>query len=275
MKIAIALILACAAPQICAQVETGTFVVIRSSQKEIVVAADSRAIVGGAIDDNSCKISALGDNLIFAAAGETGVTHKSRGLSWDSRTTARDLFLRLSRQRADEPMPIRLAIAWGNEVKTKLKIEATHNKAISKGKTPGMDLTSGVFAGFYENAPLIVVGGITYEVNSGGVFDPQFSIRSIYRTPQTVILGDTAIAAKLGAPATSRSQRWIRSLPFSPDPIARFAIGAVNFAIQYSPTRIGGNGRYVSDIAGPVDAVRLVRFAGPEWIQIKPKCPKD
>jgi hypothetical protein len=50
-----------------AQVEAGTFVVLESSQTEIVVAADSRAI-GWVKTDKSCKIRAFGNELIFAAS---------------------------------------------------------------------------------------------------------------------------------------------------------------------------------------------------------------
>src|SRR5271167_886932 len=118
MKMVFAVFLASIPLTAFAQIESGTFVTLESSQNEIVVAADSRSIIDGKELDDSCKIRALGNELIFSTAGEAGVVNK-----WDSFTIAENLFRRLSQEKAAEPVPIRLANAWGNEVKSKLKAQ--------------------------------------------------------------------------------------------------------------------------------------------------------
>jgi hypothetical protein len=253
-----------------AQVKAGTFIALRSSNDEIVVAGDSRNIIGGKEFDDSCKVRAFGGELIFAVAGIGGAIHSTVGRSWDSRTIARSLFLRLSREPANDPLAIRLASAWGNKVKEKLKVEAARDKDVVAGKKPGSDLTSGLFVSFYNKAPLIVIGAVTYSIDLRGAVDTRFAIQNIYREPQTVMLGETDVAAELG----SHVQQWEQALPFSVDPIATWAIAAVKFGIDHSPL-IVSNGRTVRSIGGPVDAARLTPENGIRWIQIKPSCQQD
>ena len=270
MKIASVLFLVLIPLATFAQVKSGTFIVLHSSKDEIAVASDSRDIIEGKEFDDGCKVRAFGNDLIFAAAGIGGSIHTTPGLSWDSRTIARNLYLRLSREPASVPMPIRLAYAWGNEVKEKLKFEAARNTDVISSKKPGSELTSALFAGFEGNAPLIVVGAITYQSGFRGAVDTQFAIQHIYREPQTVILGGSDVAAQFG----SQVEHWEKSVPFSVDPLAAWPVSAIRFGINHSPSIIS-DGRTVKSIGGPIDAVRLTRDGGIQWIQIKPNCQKD
>jgi hypothetical protein len=275
MKIALVAILAAMPLKAFAQVEAGTFIALSSSQNEIVVAADSRAYSGRVESDDSCKIRAFGGKLIFAVAGDAADEHTTRAeLSWDSRTIARDLFFQLSKKITVEPMSIRLATAWGNEVKSKLKAEILRDRRIISDKSSGEDLASALFASFDQNSPLIVVVHITYSLDPHGLINTQSSISNIYRSPQRIVLGHTDLGAEFGTLSTPRSRQWAESTPFSADQIATFAIRAVEFSIEYSPLD-RFEGYTFRSIGGPVDAVRLSSESGVEWIKRKSNCPKD
>ena len=225
---------------------------------------------------NSCKVIALGNQLIFAAAGDAGMVDTTPGQSWDSHTIARNLFLRLSGEKTNDPLPIRLASALGKDIKNKLQVEIRRNSAIVAGKPSGAVLTSFVFAGFEQNVPLIANGSITYTIDHG-VVDTRFEPPAVSRGAKITVLGSVEIGAEFVQQSTARSKEWNvnmrRHPPFPPDQVAAYAINMVNFAITYS-TLITVNGNAVADIKGLVDAVRLTP-RGREWLRVKPRCPTE
>ena len=257
--------------------ESGTLIVLNTSQDEIVVAADSRSYSVVAQFDNRCKITALGNQLIFAASGNTGYgPNDGRPLEWDSHTIARAVFLRLSRETATQPMPIGFAEAWGNEVKNKFQgdIERDGLEGVLFG-AEGDTLTSAVFAGFDGDAPLIVTASITYSISAKGHADVAFAITDVFRRPKAVFMGRQDIADELFTGKTPRSLQWRQDLAMmrtpGDDPIALPALEALRFSIEHYPlVNIGG--KMLPPIGGPIDAVRLSRANGIEWIQRKDNC---
>jgi hypothetical protein len=176
-------------------------------------------------------------------------------------------------------MPIRLATVWGEQVKKKLELDLIRNRQeILWNATDGNTLTSAVFAGFYENSPLIVTGSITYTVAANGHIKTSFSILNIYRKPKAVMIGRTDIANELFTHQTERARKWLQDLtlrtPPGADPVAMPAIGSVEFSIENYPLVNIGN-QMLPPLGGPIDAVRLKREGGIEWIQRKPNCPSD
>jgi hypothetical protein len=194
-------------------------------------------------------------------------------LDWDSFTIAENFFRRFSLERTTEPMPIRLAQAWGNEVKNKLRADMLYEQDLAATRT-GSDFTSAVFAGFDNHGPLIVVGTVRYTVDSFGAIDTNFVINDIFRHPQQLMLGATDIGAEIQKKSTPRVKQWMSKIPSSTDPVVALAIHEVNFSIRYSPP-VTINGKTFSAEGGPVDAVRLTPFKGIDWIQIKANCPKN
>lgn len=90
-----------------------------------MVAADSRgySAVTHAQWDDRCKISAFGNQLIFAAAGKTAYLSADPALAWNVHTIARDAFesRRESKTTLAFPDLLSIAVAWGDEVKIRLK----------------------------------------------------------------------------------------------------------------------------------------------------------
>jgi len=263
-----------------AQTQSGTLIVLNASQDEIVVAADSRSYSAVAQFDDRCKITALGNQLIFAASGDTGYgPTNGRPLYWDSHTIAKKIFLRLSQKRATQPMPLRIAQAWGKEIKD--RIQADFKRDGPEGVLFGVEgntLTSAVFAGFYESAPLIVIAEVTYNTSAEGHVEINFAITNVFRKPKTVQIGRVDIANEFFAGKTPRSIQWRRELalaePPDSDTVAVRAIYAVRLSIDNYPlVNIGG--KMLAATGGPIDAVRLRMGNSIDWIQRKANCPDN
>ena len=102
------------------QIDHGTIIVWMATDKDFVLAADSRATFGPLLGptilhphrDDECKIRALNDHLLFAVAGP--VASRNAHLGWDIRQIAADLM-------RDHPVASRadidtLARAWAGRV---------------------------------------------------------------------------------------------------------------------------------------------------------------
>jgi hypothetical protein len=262
------------------QVETGTgtLVILDSSQDEIVVAADSRMHVASTHQkfDNRCKVTALGNELIFAASGTTYAFSRDGGIVWDVHTIARDVFVRLSKKIAKEPMPLRLANAWGDQVKEKLNADLMRNPQETLQGAYENTLVSAIFAGFYEGSPLVVVGEFTFKTASTGQIETEFSFFDVAKGPTWEMIGNTDIAYELFEGRSSRAHQWSQDvnarIPKDGDPLAFKIIDAVRFSMENYPlVKIGDE--MFQPIGGPIDAVRLKRKGGIEWIQRKQNCP--
>jgi hypothetical protein len=76
------------------QVKTdGTMVVVNASEKELVIAADSRRFSPSSYySDDTCKISIFGGKLVFTVAGRAGPKVKPNSQFWNAFTVARQQF---------------------------------------------------------------------------------------------------------------------------------------------------------------------------------------
>jgi hypothetical protein len=263
-----------------AQTESGSLIIVNASQDEIVVAADSRSYSAVAEFDDRCKITALDNQLIFAASGITayGPTD-GRPLYWDSHAIAKEIFLHLSRQKATQPMPLRIAPTWGKEIKNKFKADLKRDgpKGVLFG-AEGNTLTSAVFAGFYQGAPLIVTLAVRYITSTKGHTEVSDAITNVFRKPKAVQIGRVVIADELFAGKTPRAIQWRQQLAYTKAPdgdsVALPAIDAVKFSIDNYPlVNIGG--KMLPPLGGSIDAVRLRLGKGIDWIQRKTNCPEN
>src|SRR5579863_4036214 len=86
----------------------GTIIAATGSEKEIVIAADSRKSGTDFYTDDECKISAFGDKIIFAASGRTGGRHNPSAF-WDAYAIAGEQYKMLTSKGSSENLPFDLA----------------------------------------------------------------------------------------------------------------------------------------------------------------------
>jgi hypothetical protein len=261
------------------QMETdGTIIIFNASEKEIVIAADSRGSGTHSYTDDKCKISAFGDKLVFAASGRTGLRNEPTNY-WDAYAIAREDFKRLTRKGTSDDLPIDLAKAW--EISIKQKIEDRQDNGVDV--VAGLDSNAIMFALFAgvrkDGSILTVVEQITYEVGKDG------KARIVYRSPHILDakdfpnwMGRYEIIEELKAGQTFRSDQWRRKInavvSASPDPVAALAIEQVKLTIDnLGPTKKNYAGVPFSEVGYPISAVRLTS-KGAEWIE-KGNCPQE
>jgi hypothetical protein len=252
------------------QLESGTLIVVNTSPDEIIVAADSRTYRGTEQSDNRCKITPLG-GMIFAASGTTAHGYKGQPLLWDTHIIAKQVFVRAAAADAAQQLLLQVAKSWGREVQKKFQAALGTNPVDSFG-FEGNNITSGVFAGFYNNAPLVVTVPITYEVLKSGALRVYSKVKQA-PTGKALTVGHNTIANELMDGQTPRSRQWRqgpRPLANTTDGLALGAILAVELSIKYHPL-VNIQGKMLPPVGGPIDVVRL-RQSGLEWIQRKPNC---
>lgn len=261
-----------------AQIESGTIIVLNSSQNEIAVAADSRSHNATTYVDNRCKISALGNELIFAASGKTGYGQlNGTRLVWDAHAIAHEKFRQLDRKHT-KTLPLKLATSWGNEVKKKLQTDLINDRAETISGANGDRLTAAIFAAFNSNGISIITGQVTYRFRDNGKPVTAFTITNKIERPIAVFIGDAEIADEFNANATSRAAQWRDEANIeatkAQDSVAFLAIKIVGLSIEFQPVKII-NGNMMHTIGGPIDALRLIHGQGIEWIQRKANCPEN
>jgi hypothetical protein len=281
MKILVALVLFFPSLNAIAQSESGTLVILTSSQDELVMAADSMSHSSTMEFKDRCKITALGDQLVFAATGNTAYgTSDMRTIYWDGHTIAKKLFTHLAIKRAAEPMPLRLAKAWGEEMKTKFEAEARKDSASLAFGTDDNVLAAAMFAGFLDHFPYIVITQITYRKSPQGHYSFNSEITNTFQRPINIKIGRTLIADELFDGKTPRAVQWKYSVGRlivkspSDDPLGLWAGEAIQYSIDHYPlVNIGG--KMLPPLGGPVDIVRLRQGKGMDWIRVKDNCPKN
>jgi hypothetical protein len=256
-----------------AQVESGTLIVLNASQDEIAVAADSRSYSAAGQFDDRCKITTLGDKFIFAASGNTAYGPNGGRPYWDVHAIAKNIFADLSNEATIKSVPIDLATKWGREVKRQIEIYLKRDgpSGILEG-TENSTVTSAVIAGFVDDHPLIVTVSVNYQTVGDGQISINWSIRNIFEKPNAVMLGRENIANELFSGQTQRAIEWREALKtHTGDPMATPAIEAIRFSIANYPL-VSIHGQMRPPLGGPIDALRIARHGGIEWIQRKAEC---
>jgi hypothetical protein len=241
-----------------------------------VIAADSRVYSTDAYSDDACKISAFGNSLIFAASGLASYKPPDGSAGWDTHAIAKAIFVSLSQKASAEPMPLRLGRAWVEEVKNKLKQALESDRRIlSLQDTDDNKLTTGWFVDFNDGVPFVVTAQVTYAISADGHITTD---SSVVGTPgiQEDFLGRSEMAEELYEQKTYRSKQWMKELvangPPGGDTVSNNAIRTVKNSIENYPKDIQVGNQTISPIGGPIDAIKLRRLGGIEWIQRKPNC---
>lgn len=258
----------------------GSIVVITASEKELVIAADSRRYDPNFYADDTCKISRLSNKIVFTVAGRAGPKVKPGSRFWNAITIARQQFQRLSAKGVSDTLPLELAEAWGVAVKEEIEKSMDRGVNVISGLTDN-GILSAIFAGVKRDGSIIAVSEpITYEpINRAG------AIRIVMGQPHILqpadfpwVLGKWDIVKELVQRKTFRSYAWNQKIEVavnaSQDPIATRAIEEVRLTIEnLEPTMIDSKGVRFSGVGFPISALRL-SSKGMEWIR-KGNCPQN
>jgi hypothetical protein len=256
------------------QVESGTLVVVNATRDEVVVAADSRTHTSTQYADDRCKVSALGNKMIFAAAGKTahGPFDRPTKWTWDSHAIARSTFASLLHKRSKNSLSLDVANAWASEVRKKLFQDLRREPDETLSGVKDDTLVTAMFASYTESGDIsIVTVRITYRATQGKSPTTAFIIDRVMREPQLFSFGETAVFSEI-INKTERGVAWKRELdsrfPKNGDYTAFLAIGVVELTAEHLPPK-HFNGFSLVVVGGDIDALRLKRTGGTEWIQRK------
>lgn len=254
-----------------AQTEThGSISLADWSQDEIVIAADSRQVKGNTYTDTGCKVATLGNKLIFTA---TGRSQLGVDPTWNAYTLAPKLLPRTSRKGASKQLAVKMADAWGTQVKDEFQ---RFGSIALFGLNPSY-VTTGLFADFETDGSLVIaVAKITYEIKAGQLKVSSQTTVVSGDSANSYLLGHNEILSEMAAGITPRALAWHRALKSrveaSKDQVAEEAIGAVELTIlNLEKTKTDIKGVPFSEVGLPVAAVRLIRGKSAEWVA-KGKC---
>jgi hypothetical protein len=281
-KILLSLALILDAPFMCAQVESGTVVIVGYSKKVVIVAADSRETDGhGAYRDEACKIAALNDNLIFTAAGQARSILNGTVL-WDATREAKAAIADTQRQNSDNVGDFldRVAGKWGILLGANVAANIGPDELLKL--SDDQEIVNGMFIGLDENQEL----HISHEIIRVRIVQnvPKIGVDSVKVTtiPDNAIfraLGEGDISDEFEIGRSLRSKRWRLEVPrFAREHRisneAAEAILRVDLTGAYGKDRVPNNPN-VQLVGGKTDAVELKRGGTVHWIQRKSQCSKN
>jgi len=258
------------------QINSGTVIILGYSQQKIIVAADSRTNYGpGLYDDNSCKITALNQKLIFTADGRVNQGNFGTTL-WDAVREARAVLSSTAKnQNAPNDLMHTTAAEWAETIKREAAQGLTDR--IWQSLRNQRVIVEGHFLGLDERGNIEIVGGVVYwylEVPSNTrriewMLDEPKAIENSIRFAafgdnfllNELIIGETG-RAKL---ETKRLEAEVIGMSQNDADIHR-AIRYAELTFQYTPQQ----GQDM--VGGPIDVVQLGRGGALRWIQRKPQC---
>ena len=277
-----------------AQVRSGSVVAMSRSRQNVIIAADSRVNLGeGKHDDSYCKITALSDNLIFAATGIVGDSSYllPQDLRFGATDEARKAFLSYS-QAPEDFLDLgkvgTIASKWGAAMSDHFRKAAEASPANFQEWRKRIDLTHesafvvGLFAGLESTGEISVysVNVDFVEPEKGFLPTEPYFLRS---TPipedapdnfsLTQVFGMQEIFEEINAGKTDRAKQEIRQRHYLemtsfPEVFARSqVIRIVDLTIAYHPKQ--------EFVGGKIDAVELPRGGKINWIQRKEGCPAN
>jgi hypothetical protein len=274
-----------ASPVAFGQAKSGSIIVLGYSKDRVFIVADSRdTISSGKIDDQYCKVVALGNKLLFALTGISGYdSHTPLIETWGGVEEARKLFKAGHSNDIDT-----LSAYWGQSMLhhfTKLiKFDPQGLANNVTGAVPVFVL--GVFAGANEVGNLavrVVVArckdGVptpcSLETIKHGTAVPtliQFSLEPT-ATMQLEPFGMLETFVEFNKPrekfSATESKQWV-SIPERmniKDRDMRRAMKFIDLTVAYHPKK--------ELVGGDIDAVELTRDGKVRWISRKANCPAD
>jgi hypothetical protein len=254
----------------------GTIIVVSSLRDEVIFAADSREYSLLSYSDDNCKIVALGNKAVFAAAGREGIGNPVTAHidGWNAFSIASNVYRRVTLKNTPQRLSEQLARSWGAAMKEHFQ---AHFSRYGFAKIMGEEdaervLTRGAFANFEKDGShLFVVEKITYEIGEGGKVVVSAAIDYTEVSPSFVYsMGTNDIVKEIDAAKTFRAVQWRKGLDVGmlQGDSAIFASGQlVQLTIEnYPATLKDAEGKPFSIVGGKV-AIGKLTVNGFEWVQ--------
>lgn len=286
-----ALVLVCAVTSLPAwsQVNIGTTLVVGYSKDKVIMAADSRVThLDGRVEDDQCKIVALGKKLLFGGVGIEGFRSRTPVLhSWEGVAEARQAF---ANEKVRKSGSVELMSAyWARSINSYLEEQIAHNPEVivHSIEAYGSVLVYGIFAGKDSNGRLVCLLVMASCDNKLPQFPctadlirtnrARLAVQKIdFPVPQTKVkfeaFGVSSTFLKFEDAPQNLSADDLRiwnSIPLRKaikDPDAQRAVKFVDLTIAYDPLKQG--------VGGDVDVVELTT-CGVKWLNRKQNCPAD
>jgi hypothetical protein len=264
------------------QLSHGTVVLLSVSDNRVIVAADSRGVTDGdPPNDHICKITALGEHMLFTEAGVDGEVHtKLTSFNWSVQHEAVKAFLAVQHIRpAVSPSRMTSAVvaAWTRRAKRRYE---DSEKRISKdllGLKSNI-LMDAVFVGSFGGKLEIQEVSMTFdkELLRKHNFAPVIvSTKPWAITSDATLkaLGESQIVIEFSGETSIRAQQ--EALRWSIQMLGKASIDIetlrlqhlIDLSITYAP--------YESGIGGAVDEAELTPRTNVHWLLQKKECPED
>jgi hypothetical protein len=148
------------------QARHGTIVVLDFAKDQLVMAADSRSVLnehGTSPDDSECKISIIGNQLIFATAGFSRYqrTDSADQLpSWDNAEEAQKAYVESSGKQNVQDM----AKGWGDRLAENWKLfyKLRPDRVGTFGASGNGQITAGIFAEATNGTIEVATSGVRF-----------------------------------------------------------------------------------------------------------------
>jgi hypothetical protein len=263
----------------CAQIRSGTVIVLGISHDKVIVAGDSRGLIAGqAPYDHYCKITALGTRLIFTESGLAADIHTvDVSQDWDAATEASRAFEMFQKSKTKTDVVDQVSTVWAVSMKKRYsRLLQTHTREILARDGDGLitsffvglDVDGHIRAreivisfdraGEESGTPKVLVDNKLWEITNENTF---------------TLTGHGEIGYEFATEASTRAkieaQRWALEMTkhIGEDPDLLNAMHLVDVSKTYAPTEWG--------IGGPTDVVEIFPNTGVRWIYRKPECPAD
>ena len=251
------------------QIKAGSVVYVDFAKDEVTIAADSRMILSsGGHDDTECKISAFGNQFVFAMAGVV------EGEKWNAHAVARQVWEAESKVEAD---PVKLVPVVADRWATQMEgIYGQPNSISTIRKIGSKALANGIFAATNNKGNLIAyVTDIDFDLR---LFDSKHLVR-LWHDGRNIPPGTSASGGRdeiidefLALSSTRAKDYWEQFIPQISNTTksqqrASIASKLIELSIRLHPQN--------SELGFPVDVLQLRPRTGVSWVSIKPNCPQN
>src|SRR5580692_10841534 len=233
----------------------GTVVVYRVTAANVVIAPDSRAIIGKRhrvqILNNVCKIKTFDHKYVFTSTGHAvGFDCASNAKLWDVRDIAAQVY-RSGVSNADDFMQ-----KWTERMQPLLEGAAKKCRVLTG---PGGFVATALFVGGSDRE--LTARAVTVGFQGGGKGIFKATAQPIEVAGQPHAIGHFDVVKEFQGNQTPRAKHWHKRIDgLQPD--AQIA------ALAQLAKKLDDTG----EVGGPIDAIRITSGKPADWLSVKPDC---